>query len=103
MLFRSGPTCIGDDLKPQDTCNAGACVPGTAMDCPNEANCDAAATPDVCFSGACTLQTECGDAAYCGVAGTTENDGMCHAKKGLGVACMDDVECTITCVAGFCT
>ncbi len=104
----SGPSCMTATLDPQDTCNAsGVCQGGTPAACAGNFVCDTATS---CFTMPCTAHAQCLTTHYCvdaalNTTGTTM--GACEAKKGTGVACADDAECSLgPCIgapAGLCT
>jgi hypothetical protein len=98
-----GPTCVGDSLKSQDTCNAGgSCVAGSQTPCANNFTCDTVS----CFAAPCSAHTQCIATHYCvgagGALGMTMGD--CEAKKAAAAACAVNEECQSgTCMAGMCT
>jgi len=96
----NGPTCAGDDLTPQQTCQSGVCTTPANADC-MEYSCDASAMPDACFT-ACTAQGDCAAMNYCvGVdgAGGPGSNNTCHAKKAANANCDVGLEC----LSGTCT
>lgn len=96
----SGPTCVGDDLKPQDVCQAGTCSAPPNTDC-QEYSCNSSSNPDSCFN-VCTSQSACAVMNYCvGVAGAggPGSNNTCRAKKSANASCSVGVEC----VSGTCT
>ncbi|NUP09507.1 MAG: hypothetical protein HOW73_25970 [Polyangiaceae bacterium] len=92
-----GPTCNGDDLKPQDMCDGnGACATPADIDC-MAYTCNAAAPTDACFT-ACSTQTDCAASGasngnYCAIDGALGTANTCNDKKALGGTCAEDFEC----------
>jgi len=87
----SGPSCTGNMLNPQDTCDAAlTCQGGTAMACPNNFVCQ---NGTACFT-MCTAHANCVTTHFCGgVGGAGGTAGQCNAKLADTSACMVNEEC----------
>ena len=81
-----GPTCVGDDLSPQDTCGGAVCDAGMLIDC-GFYTCNTTS----CFT-TCTAQNQCATGAYCILLTAMGTQMTCADKKATG-ACNEDFEC----------